>query len=302
MNVGQNDLDEAQLTGIIALLAELHEWELTNAPLLSTLTGRHLYFRMAQRAVGDREHLSRALKDLTSGAGIELKVSSPSACALCFEIKDQGVGMTPTQLNQLFKPFNQADTSTTRIYGGTGLGLAICKQLCDHMGGDIQVRSQLGLGSTFTVTLPYQMEEAPVQVDATVVDHPDVSHRSDFTGVRILVVEDHALNRQLLLALLSKVHVEVVVATHGKEALEVLFNADKPFDLILMDIQMPEMDGISATRRIRQDHRFDRLPIIAVTANAMSDERAVCLEAGMQDYLVKPLDRKALYSCIAHWA
>lgn len=244
--------------------------------------------------------LGNAIK-FTAHGTVELKVFRPAECTLCFEVKDQGVGMTPGQLNQVFKPFNQADTSTTRIYGGTGLGLAICQQLCDHMGGDIQAKSQPDHGSTFVVKLPFEPVDAPMLMDSTTISHSDALLKSDFAGVRILVVEDHALNRQLLLALLTKVNVDVVVATQGQEALDVLSSYDKPFDLILMDIQMPEMDGISATRCIRSDQRFDRLPIIAVTANAMSDERDACFDAGMQDYLIKPLDRKALYACIAKW-
>jgi CheY-like chemotaxis protein len=115
------------------------------------------------------------------------------------------------------------------------------------------------------------------------------------------LVEDHALNRQLLVALLTKVHVEVTLASDGAEALHILDESEKPFDLVLMDIQMPVMDGITATRAIRSNSRFDSLPVIAVTANAMTDERSICLNAGMQDYLVKPLDRLALYACIDKW-
>jgi CheY-like chemotaxis protein len=119
--------------------------------------------------------------------------------------------------------------------------------------------------------------------------------------VRVLLVEDHALNRQLLVAWLTKVHVEVTLASDGEEALRILEDSEKLFDLVLMDIQMPVMDGISATRLIRLNTRFNSLPVIAVTANAMTDERAVCLSAGMQDYLIKPLDRLAVYACIDKW-
>ena len=246
--------------------------------------------------------IGNAIK-FTDQGRIVLRVSQISEFMLQFEIEDEGVGISESQLSYLFQPFSQADISTTRIYGGTGLGLAICKQLCDRMNGSIQVTSVHGFGSLFTVLLPFEpVDESSVAV-ASYVGHADGSTNEvpDFSGVRVLLVEDHALNRQLLVALLNKAHVEVIVANHGQEALRLLEDATEPFDLILMDIQMPVMDGITATRHIRADVRFSLLPIIAVTANAMSDERTVCLNAGMQDYLIKPLDRAALYACIRQW-
>jgi signal transduction histidine kinase len=244
--------------------------------------------------------LGNAIK-FTARGKVMLRVSGLPNNILHLEIHDQGVGMTPAQLNNLFQPFNQADTSTTRIFGGTGLGLAICKQLCDRMKGQIAVQSQHGHGSIFSVDLPFKYVEKPQVIEAPSQIQTNSVGGYDFKGVRILVVEDHVLNRQLLLALLSKVNANVTVAIHGEEALDLLAQATEPFDLILMDIQMPVMDGIAATRRIRGDQRFKDLPIVAITANAMSDERAVCIDAGMQDYLIKPLDRKALYECISKW-
>jgi signal transduction histidine kinase/CheY-like chemotaxis protein len=245
--------------------------------------------------------LGNAIK-FTARGSVALRVSVSSRNMLHLKIQDQGVGMSQAQLNNLFQPFNQADTSTTRIFGGTGLGLAICKQLCDRMGGHIAVQSQQGLGSTFSVDLPFEAAEKPEVIDSLPPTNATPVGGFDFTGVRILVVEDHVLNRQLLLALLNKVNAKVTVATQGEEALDLLAQAEEPFHLILMDIQMPVMDGITATRNIRLDQHFSALPIIAVTANAMSDERLACFEAGMQDYLIKPIDRKALYECIAKYA
>lgn len=245
--------------------------------------------------------LGNAIK-FTSRGSVTLRVAESSKNMLHLEIQDQGVGMSQAQLNNLFQPFNQADTSTTRIFGGTGLGLAICRQLCDRMGGHIAVQSHQGLGSTFSVDLPFEAAEKPEAVDSLPATHATPVGGYDFTGVRILVVEDHVLNRQLLLALLNKVNANVTVATQGEEALDLLAQAEEPFDLILMDIQMPVMDGIAATRNIRSDQHFSTLPIIAVTANAMSDERLACFDAGMQDYLIKPLDRKTLYECIAKYS
>ena len=245
--------------------------------------------------------LGNAIKFTTRGR-VTLRVAESSKNMLHLGILDQGVGMSQAQLNNLFQPFNQADTSTTRIFGGTGLGLAICKQLCDRMGGQIAVQSQQGLGTTFSVDLPFEAVDKLEAIDSLSVTYATPDGGYDFTGVRILVVEDHVLNRQLLLALLNKVSANVTVATQGAEALDLLAKAEEPFDLILMDIQMPVMDGIAATRNIRSDQHFSNLPIIAVTANAMSDERLACFDAGMQDYLIKPLDRKTLYECIAKYA
>jgi CheY-like chemotaxis protein len=242
--------------------------------------------------------LGNAIK-FTAHGQIELSVCESSPGVLQLALSDTGVGISENQLRHLFQSFSQADTSTTRIFGGTGLGLAICKQLCELMHGHIQVNSTLGVGSVFTVSLPFVAAHAhrkslhPLNLFST--------DSYDFSKVHILLVEDHALNQQLLLALLNKVHAQVTLAANGQEAVQILENSHSTFNLVLMDIQMPIMDGISATRVIRGIDRFSDLTIIAVTANAMSDERTACLSAGMQDYLVKPIDRQALYQCIQTW-
>ncbi len=245
--------------------------------------------------------LSNAMK-FTSSGRVTLKVSEFPKNILHLEVQDQGVGMTDEQLDKLFEPFHQADTSTTRIFGGTGLGLAICKQLSDRMGGHISVVSQLGVGSTFCVDLPFEKAEAPSTVHKLPSAKTHAHSGFDFTGVRVLVVEDNVLNRQLLMALLKKVNIDAVVATQGEEAIALLAQAEEPFDLIFMDIQMPVMDGMDTTKHIRTNPSYNALPIIAITANAMPDERRRCLDVGMQDYLVKPLDRTLLYQCIAKWS
>jgi signal transduction histidine kinase len=244
--------------------------------------------------------LGNALKFTQQGT-LVLRVCEAPQQMLRFDVEDSGVGISPEQLHLLFQPFSQADTSTTRIYGGTGLGLAICKQLCDRMNGRIQVQSTVGQGSVFSVFLPFEPAIEPLNLPGSSAPQDLQTEAVDFTGLRVLLVEDHALNRQLLVALLTKVHVDVTLASDGQEALHILEDSDKSFDLVLMDIQMPVMDGITATRLIRLNSRFKSLPVIAVTANAMADERAVCLSSGMQDYLVKPLDRLTLYACIDKW-
>jgi signal transduction histidine kinase/ActR/RegA family two-component response regulator len=254
---------------------------------------------------GDPLRISQIINNLmgnaikfTNHGQVKLSLSRPQAQWVRLEVIDQGVGMTQAQLAHLFKPFSQADTSTTRLYGGTGLGLAICQHLCDRMGGHISVTSEPGVGSRFTVDLPYIESTAPVMVAQKVETQPSVF---DFSGMRVLVVEDHALNRQLLLALLQKVGVETEMAIHGQDAMEKLHANPKAYDLVLMDIQMPVMDGIAATQALRKDPQYGDLPIIAVTANALSDEQEECIKAGMQAYLVKPIDRNSLYETLTKW-
>ena len=242
--------------------------------------------------------VGNAIKFTHSGC-VDLNLSKSMDNTLRIDVKDQGVGMNEQQLAHLFKPFSQADTSITRLYGGTGLGLAICQHLCERMGGEISVTSQPGVGSCFTVDLPF---EAAIEVQReSQPSQPHSQTKYDMSNMRVLLVEDHALNRQLLLALLDKVGVSTEVAVHGQDALQKLSAADMAYDLVLMDIQMPVMDGIAATKALRSDARFNDLPIIAVTANALSDERELCLNAGMQAYLVKPIDRQTLYEALVKW-
>ena len=214
-------------------------------------------------------------------------------------VKDTGCGLSPAEQAQLFQPFTQANTSTARVYGGTGLGLTISRRLIDLLGGEIQVRSQPGQGSTFAVSIPVEVTHAPEVATAAQTQPPQMG----LQGQRLLLVEDHPVNRQIMQALLARMGVWVVSAVNGHEALKYLSHEKGApgFDAVLMDVQMPEMDGIEATRQIRQRYSAAQLPIVAVTANAMRDENQRCLAVGMQDYLVKPIDRNALYDCLMRW-
>ncbi len=222
----------------------------------------------------------------------------PSQPHIRFEILDTGVGMSDSQLAQLFKPFTQADNSITRLYGGTGLGLAISRSLCHLLEGHLQIDSALQRGTCVTLLLPLKRWRALPDVT-----QPDLSNDAllRLNGSKILLVEDHPMNRQLLQALLGKLGIQTITAENGQQALECLAKSPERFDAVLMDVQMPVMDGIQATQRIREDARFADLPIIAVTANAMSDERTLCLQAGMQDYLSKPVNRQALHELLLRW-
>ncbi len=217
---------------------------------------------------------------------------------LAFEIRDTGIGMTPEVVDNLFAPFYQGDASTTRKFGGTGLGLSICLRLAELMGGRIKVESTAGIGSTFSFSLPFeiitQTTESPPVVQNTSEELP--------TGLRVLLVEDNLVNQKVAAALLKKLGCQVSIAEDGAVALQRLQEA--PIDVILMDCQMPVMDGFETTRRLRAGEAGSdaaRLPIIAMTANAMQGDREQCLAAGMDDYLAKPVSREAIVNTLRRW-
>src|SRR5690606_20725952 len=201
---------------------------------------------------------------------------------------------------RLFKPFTQADSSTRRKYGGTGLGLAISKRLAEMMGGDIQIESADGEGSTFhfTALLESSMQQEEYALDST----PTESEINEIGTQRILVVEDNSGNQKLILGMLKNLGLSADTASNGIEAVD-LYSRNS-YSLIFMDCQMPEMDGFEATREIRakEDRTGNRTPIIALTAMALKGDKDQCLAAGMDDYLPKPLEHKALKNIITKWA
>ena len=203
------------------------------------------------------------------------------------EVADTGVGMDASVLARLFEPFQQADNSTTRRFGGSGLGLAIAKRLVDAMEGHMTVRSEEGVGSTFRFAIPHE-PCARSQLVISARTQPAAEQLAQLAGARVLLVEDNALNQQLAVELLEEQGIRVTVADDGEAALRHLGQA--AFDLVLMDIQMPHMDGYEATRRVRLMPQHQRLPIVALTAHAMAEERERCLQAGMDDVLTKPID------------
>ncbi|MFN3594626.1 MAG: ATP-binding protein [Thiobacillaceae bacterium] len=213
-----------------------------------------------------------------------------------FTVTDTGIGIPPEAHERIFDAFAQADGSTTRRYGGTGLGLAICRQLAELMGGTLSVESRPGEGSTFRLVLPLQVTEAPTALPHTQQPLPH------FINTRVLVAEDHPINQKLSQLMLENLGVEVVLASNGKEALERA--QQETVDLILMDCQMPEWDGLQATRAIRAweaETGRARLPIIALTANAMPGFEDTCRQAGMDAYLLKPLHDDSLAQTLARW-
>jgi len=227
-----------------------------------------------------------------------------SAPRVRFIVADTGIGIAPEEMERLFKPFTQADASTTRRFGGTGLGLTISERLARMLGGEIEVQSELGVGSTFTLSIdPGSLDGVPV-LDAppqqpTDQDQPAAPRISRTLHGRVLLAEDGKDNQRLICHILKKVGLEVAVAENGRIACQLAAaSADegKTFDLILMDMQMPEMDGYQATRRLRQDGW--RGPIVALTAHAMAGDRQKCLNVGCDDYLSKPIQRDAFLATV----
>jgi signal transduction histidine kinase/CheY-like chemotaxis protein/HPt (histidine-containing phosphotransfer) domain-containing protein len=211
---------------------------------------------------------------------------------LRFEVRDTGIGIAEDARSRLFTRFSQADSSTTRRFGGTGLGLAICRQLAEAMGGQIGVDSQVGRGSNFFFTVRCELGEPPAGIS-----RPD-SASLDMRSLRILVAEDNSVNQLFIKTMLHRLGHRVDVVANGAEAVAAVKHV--PYDVVLMDIQMPEMDGATATRIIRQlEGPIAQIPIIALTANVMADQRQEYLAAGMDDYVTKPIERPLLLAALA---
>jgi PAS domain S-box-containing protein len=237
--------------------------------------------------------VSNALK-FTANGGVKIAARRRSGI-LTLSVQDTGIGIAPEKIGQLFHKFEQADTSTTRRYGGTGLGLAICDDLARMMGGSVSVDSAAGEGATFTVALPLPRLSGPLAQ----ADHPEHDTTGQLAPIRILAAEDNGTNQLVLRTLLNQVGLEVRIVADGVEAVAAW--AEDSWDLILMDIQMPKMDGLTATGVIRSREIAEgraRTPIVALTANAMDHEVAEYKRSGMDGYVAKPIELQKLYAAI----
>ena len=309
-------------------LQPLLDDELASLTALADRKGVHVALKMSEgtptRLMGDPGRVRQILSNLLNNAvkftprgSVTLTVTeeggTEGGVRLRFNVRDTGIGISEEQLGQLFSKFTQADASTTREFGGTGLGLAISKELTELMGGEIGADSRQGKGSDFWVVLPFCLGQTPVAPTPALRNgHPSdpspgrphqdrYSNRFAGSGIRILVVEDNSVNQLVAMGILHRMGLRADAVSNGVEALKA--QAATPYDIILMDVQMPVMDGLEATRILRatEGDSGDRTVIIAVTAHAMKGDEEACRAAGMDDYLSKPLTPDGLAGKLEVW-
>ncbi len=231
---------------------------------------------------------------------VDLSDTFRTVAPLRITVTDSGIGMNEQAVNRLFQRFYQVESGADRRFGGAGLGLDISRTLARLMGGELTVSSHPGVGSTFTLTLPLPVCDAPVAVVSTPVEPMAAPSAPLPPPTRILVAEDHPVNRKVMAALLGKLNCEVTFCENGQEAVDAV--ATRTFDVVFMDIHMPVMDGLAATRLIRQSGRDPRvLPIIALTADAMNEARENAMQAGVNEFLTKPIRLPELQQAMARW-
>ena len=263
-----------------------------------------------QRLLGDPQRLGQVLLKLVANAikftrqgqvGVRalLLEDEPRRSRVRFEVQDTGIGIAAEDQARIFNAFEQVDGSLSRRYGGSGLGLAICRRLVDLMGGEIGIHSEPGAGSTFWISMWLQRAGAvaalPMEISADAYKR-DI--RARHGGARVLVADDEPLNREVVRLLLEQCDLRVDEAVDGEQAVERV--AQQHYAMILMDMQMPKLDGCAATRRIRHAARGNRVPIIAMTANVFQEDERACREAGMDDFLGKPFHMRRLFSMVLH--
>lgn len=266
--------------------------------------------------LGDALRLGQVLTNLggnalkfTQKGGISIrvqlggKIKDNNEFLLKFEVEDSGIGISFEQQKHLFQPFSQADGSTTRKYGGSGLGLSICKNLVGLMGGNLKVESQKGIGSVFqfTVSVKAQSERAYLHEESTVRNKAVAAQhaREQLRGAKILLVEDNDINQELVVEILRAEGIKVVAVDDGAKAIAAL--EKERFDGVLMDCQMPVMDGYEATRKIRNKSRHKTVPIIAMTANVLKEDKGKAINAGMNDYIAKPINVDDMFITMSRW-
>jgi len=269
---------------------------------------------LGREFIGDPLRLQQILLNLVSNAikftrhgsvvlSIQLQDEAAEGALVSFSVRDTGIGIAPEAIDKIFNPFEQADGSMTRKFGGTGLGLPICQRLVRLMGGEVEVSSAPEIGSTFSfaIRLPLRhVQEASPLDDVGKGSCPEKQLIDEFAGTRVLLAEDDWVNQEVAIELIREaLGFYIDIAEDGRRAVELVKH--KKYDLVLMDMMMPEMDGVEATRCIRCLPQGETLPIIAMTANAFLEDRAICLDAGMNDFVAKPVDPLVLYATMLKW-
>ena len=262
----------------------------------------------SQSLLGDSLRLGQVLINLVGNAvkfsskgKIEIRVKAETedqtGLMLRFEVEDNGIGFNPEDRERLFNPFEQADNSTTRQFGGTGLGLSICKRLVGLMGGEIDVISSPGEGSVFWFTAAFRKSDQAATLAAPAISMD--TQLQSLAGKRILLAEDEPINQEIMYEILSETGLQLDMANDGRQAIHLA--KQNLYDLILMDMQMPNCNGIHATLAIREDSLNQQTIILAMTANAFAEDRKACLDAGMNDHIAKPVDPDVLFSTMLKW-
>jgi len=304
IEAGQMDLNESEfsLEELVKKVYDSFEFRAEeNEVKLKIIFDKEIKFHL----FGDKVRLRQILVNLMNNAikftqkGIvklecSLVKSTRNSCVIYFSVSDTGIGIAKEDISKIFQSFQQLDPGTTRNYGGTGLGLPISRQLVELMGGILEVNSMKNKGSEFYFTLPFK--KAFEAVKPVVVESIELNIKS-LNGIKALIVEDNQFNQFIAKSMLEKWNMVVTVANNGREALDRL--RDYSFQIVLMDLQMPEMGGLEATRKIRSELNLD-IPVIALTANAVKGVIEECLSAGMNDYIPKPFNPETLANKIKH--
>ena len=305
IEAGEMELENAPFS-LLKLIDELNGMMAVNAGQKNIELIFDAAPELPDALLGDAKRLNQILTNLLSNAikftqhgsvtlTVNVLASAPPNLTLRFMVRDTGIGIHPDVQSRLFTAFTQADSSTTRIYGGTGLGLSIVKRLAELMGGEVGVNSTLGEGSEFWVTLSFDVSREGSLELAPVTPHMPGKR---LAGIRVMVVDDSAINLDVAKHILEHDGAHVVLASNGANAVAQLAAAPEDFDVVLMDVQMPVLDGNEATRQIRQIGGLGKLPIIALTADALVSHRQRAMEAGMDDFITKPFDADILIAAI----
>ncbi|MBF0379970.1 MAG: response regulator [Magnetococcales bacterium] len=306
------EMVDFKLSNLLNNLADLFSEKVAEK---SVTLQMHLPAKYPDMLVGDSLRLEQVLMNLIANAikftdegeiGVTVSVVSQQKdeVVLMFSVRDTGIGMSTEYIESLFQPFIQEDSSTSRKYGGTGLGLTICKRLVEKMGGIIQVQSTPGQGSNFQFSAAFALRTAGEPVKSGEVEEFTLQISPDYlddvtkkiAGCHVLLVEDNHINQQVAAEILGNVGLEVQIVDNGMDAIRMVESVE--FDVILMDIQMPEMDGFVTTSHIRKLAYGKDVPIIAVTAHALEEDRQLCLASGMNDHIPKPIDKKKLFDAM----